>query len=54
MKTVQNRLGPADASLMLNQYAHAIPDNDEKAAVLVGELFSKKLAVPRIIEFKIA
>ncbi|MEG0303268.1 MAG: hypothetical protein RRZ85_05805 [Gordonibacter sp.] len=54
MKTVQNRLGPADASLMLNQYAHAIPDNDEKAAVLVGELFSKKPEEIPIIRMKTA
>ncbi|MEG0791522.1 MAG: hypothetical protein RSG23_07815 [Gordonibacter sp.] len=54
MKTVQNRLGPADASLMLNQYAHAIPDNDEKAVVLVGELFSKRPEATLIISLKTA
>lgn len=54
VKTVQNRLGHADASLTLNQYAHAIPDNDEKAAQLVGSLFAKKPEEAPIICMKTA
>lgn len=40
MKTVQTRLGHANASITLNWYAHAIPENDRKAAELIGDLFS--------------
>lgn len=54
VKTVQTRLGHADASLTLDWYAHAIPENDEKAAQLVGELFKAKPPAPRIIEVKTA
>lgn len=54
VKTVQNRLGHADASLTLNQYSHAIPDNDEKAAQLVGALFAKKPEETPIICMKTA
>lgn len=54
VKTVQTRLGHADASLTLDCYAHAIPKNDEKAAQLVGELFKAKPPAPRIIEVKTA
>ena len=32
MKTVQARLGHADASITLNWYAHAMPGNDRQAA----------------------
>lgn len=54
MKTVQTRLGHSTASLTLNMYAHAIPENDEKAAVLVGELFASKPECVPIIEMKTA
>lgn len=54
VKTVQTRLGHSNASLTLNWYAHAIPENDEKAAQLVGELFARKPKEPRIIEVKTA
>lgn len=54
VKTVQTRLGHADASLTLNQHAHAIPDNDEKAAQLVGALFAKKPSGTPIIQIKTA
>lgn len=54
VKTVQNRLGHSDASLTLNWYAHALPENDEKAAKLVGELFATQPVEPRIIEVKTA
>ena len=40
IKTVQGRLGHASASLTMNQYAHALPENDRKAAELIGTLFS--------------
>lgn len=54
IKVVQTRLGHSNASLTLNWYAHAIPENDQKAAELVGELFAGKPEEPRIIEMKIA
>ena len=54
MKTVQTRLGHSTASLTLNMYAHAIPENDEKAAALVGELFASKPERTPIIEVKTA
>lgn len=54
VKTVQNRLGHADASLTLNWYAHALPENDKKAADLVGNLFASKPVEPRIIEVRTA
>lgn len=40
VKTVQTRLGHANASITLNWYAHAVPENDQKAAQLIGDLFS--------------
>ena len=40
IKTVQTRLGHANASLTLNQYAHAVPANDRNAADLMGTLFN--------------
>lgn len=40
VKTVQTRLGHANASITLNWYAHAVPENDRKAAQLIGDLFS--------------
>ena len=54
MKTVQTRLGHSTAALTLNMYAHAIPENDEKAAALVGELFARKPELTPIIEVKTA
>ena len=42
VKTVQERLGHSDASLTLNWYAHAVPENDRRAAQLIGELFRQK------------
>lgn len=36
VKTVQTRLGHADASITLNWYAHAMPGNDEQAANLLA------------------
>ena len=40
VKTVQTRLGHANASITLNWYAHAVPENDQRAAQLIGDLFS--------------
>lgn len=42
MKTVQHRLGHSSASLTMNLYAHALPENDERAANLIGKLFSSE------------
>lgn len=38
IKTVQARLGHASASLTLDQYAHALPANDRRAAELLGDV----------------
>lgn len=54
VKTVQTRLGHSNASLTLNWYAHAIPENDEKAAKLIGELFAAEPDEQRIIEVRTA
>lgn len=45
VKTVQTRLGHANASITLNWYAHAVPENDRKAAQLIGDLFSSNLQI---------
>lgn len=37
IKTVQMRLGHSSASLTLNLYAHAVPENDRKAAVMLSQ-----------------
>lgn len=42
IKTVQERMGHANGAITLNWYAHAVPENDAKAAQLVGELFSQQ------------
>ena len=39
LKTVQDRMGHANGAITLNWYAHAVPENDAKAAQLVGDLF---------------
>lgn len=38
VKTVQTRLGHANASITLGWYAHAIPEKDHEAADLLGSL----------------
>lgn len=38
VKTVQNRLGHANASITLDWYAHATPENDRRAAGVLGDL----------------
>lgn len=40
VKTVQTRMGHSNASLTLNWYAHAVPQNDRDAADMLGELFA--------------
>lgn len=55
LKTVQDRMGHANGAITLNWYAHAIPENDQKAAQLVGDLFGAlqqpgQRKTPRIIK----
>ncbi|WP_418924434.1 tyrosine-type recombinase/integrase [Ellagibacter isourolithinifaciens] len=40
VKTVQTRLGHANASITLNWYAHAVPENDQRATQLIGDPLS--------------
>lgn len=40
VKTVQARMGHANASITLGWYAHAIPANDHAAAEMLGNLFA--------------
>ena len=54
MKTVQARLGHSDASLTLNWYAHAVPENDRAAADRLGELLREEPTPCRIVELKSA
>ena len=49
VKTVQHRLGHASSSLTLDQYAHAIPANDQAAADLMGSLCSAPVELPAAI-----
>ena len=41
VKTVQTRLGHANASITLGWYAHTIPEKDHEAAEVIGSLFAK-------------
>ena len=57
VKTVQTRMGHSNASLTLNWYAHAIPQNDRQAADMLGELFAdggEKEEKPRLRMVKTA
>ena len=55
VKTVQTRMGHANASITLNWYSHAVPENDRKAADMLGELYAQKVDdKPRIIDLKTA
>ncbi len=49
LKTVQTRMGHATSQITMDFYAHAVPENDEKCADLIGELFNKR-PKGRIIE----
>lgn len=48
VKTVQSRMGHSNASVTLNFYAHAMPENDRAAADLLGSLCASDK--PRIIK----
>ncbi|WP_304597285.1 tyrosine-type recombinase/integrase [Adlercreutzia caecimuris] len=49
VKTVQTRLGHSRASTTTDFYAHAVPENDQKAAQLIGDLFRQKPRQAKII-----
>lgn len=52
IKTVQNRLGHAEVSLTLDLYAHAVPENDRKAADLIGRILTEtEPAPPKVVSF---
>lgn len=40
IKTVQHRLGHSSAAITMNLYAHFVPENDDAAAQLIGDLLS--------------
>lgn len=44
-QTVQSRLGHASPTLTMSFYAHALPENDQKAAAPIGNLFSQPVQV---------
>lgn len=50
VKTVQNRLGHANASITLDWYAHALPENDHAAAGVLGDLLENP-PQPHIVPF---
>ena len=54
VKTVQTRMGHANGAITLNWYAHAVPENDEKAAQLVGEIFKPTPNKARVVDLKTA
>lgn len=55
VKTVQTRMGHSSASLTLDWYAHAVPENDKKAARIIGNLLSTDAEERgRIIKLKTA
>lgn len=54
VKTVQSRMGHSNASITLNWYAHALPENDQKAAQLMGNLFNAERTKGRIIRLRTA
>ena len=51
IKTVQNRLGHSNASITLNWYAHAVPENDRAAADTLGKLLDEPPKA-RIVEWR--
>lgn len=51
VKTVQNRLGHANASITLNWYAHAVPEIDRAAADMLGKLLDEP-PKPRIVKWR--
>jgi integrase len=47
VRTVAGRLGHRNASTTLNVYAHFVPQADERAADLLGEIFDHAMALNR-------
>jgi integrase len=47
VRTVAGRLGHRNASTTLNVYAHFVPQADERAADLLGEIFDNAMALDR-------
>lgn len=54
VKTVQARMGHANARITLDWYAHAVPENDAKAAELMGDLLERKQEAARVTSLKTA
>lgn len=52
IKTVQDRLGHSSASITLDWYSHAIPENDSAAAQQIDKLFSHEERQPIITQFE--
>lgn len=53
VKTAQTRMEHANASIMLNWYFRAVPENGRKAADMLGELYAQKMDdKPCIIDLK--
>lgn len=50
IKTVQKRLGHSKASVTLDQYAHALPANDQAAAELLGSLLAQTTEPARVLK----
>lgn len=46
LRTVKDRLGHSNAAVTMG-YTHQVPENDEKAAALIGNLFSSGLSAKR-------
>ncbi len=53
IKTIQTRLGHANASITLNTYAHALPEKDKQASDIVSSILNSKPAEKehRVIKF---
>ncbi len=47
--TALPKLGHAKASITMDFYAHAVPENDQKAAQIIGELPQRKPKQAKII-----
>ncbi len=54
VKTTQTRMGHSSATITLEWYAHAVPDNDRKAADLLGKLATLEPQGTPILEVKTA
>ena len=49
IKTVQTRLGHSSAALTLDQYAHAVPANDQAAASLFGQIMASDASAGGVV-----